>query len=352
MPEQQKVSLLQAGYRVTSGSPLNLKKFLRGDPYARGLNEDMDIIDARLTSDTILAEAQEAVIEGQLGAVLGRLNNLVANSGFDHWQRGTSVSGANVFTADLWKTGTTFTGNVARCLHLSTTPAPDNTFVGPFSARISSSTPTAVVLRQKVLNLGPFGGMTLQFSASIVTNNSGRWQLGVKDPLDAEYRVSDFAEGTGAEERLSVPVTLSVGNPWIEVALLGTIDDITQHSAVFGDAALYVGTGPDPVFVPLSPVADLYRCLRHFFNPDAVLYFPVADFGFQPQIARPLPFPVQQSGIPSTQVPEMAVGTEVVPPDITVSETHVVLGTSGGSATAEADEALSATGFYVATDAF
>jgi hypothetical protein len=353
MPTEQKTTTLVAGYRVTSGAPLNLKKFLRGDSYALGLNEDLDIIDARLTSDTALLASQEAVVDGQATSVLGRLSNLLVNGGFDFWQRGAAISGTGVFTADQWKMGSTFSGTVSRALHLSMTLAADDAFVGPFSALVSSSVTTAVVLRQRIFSVGPLAGQTFQFSASVVTSNAGRWRLGIKDLLSTDYTLSAFAAGTGAEQRLSVTHTLAAEQTWVEVALLGTISAPATHKAVVGDASLCVGSNPDAVFIPGSPLADLYRCMRQYFKPGNVLYLPIADFGFQPKMAKPFQLPMQHSGTPTIQNPTMVVGSESVPADfVTASAAHVVLGTYGGSATADPDEALRMTGLSLTTDAF
>lgn len=265
---------LSGGYRVTSGSPLQLKKPLRGDAYGDDLNENLEIIDTQLTLSTELLENQQASLDGFESVVALCVENLLPNGGFEIWTRGYSITGADVFTADLWKVGSDFLGTVSRGRHLSTELA-DSGVAGPYSAVVTSAVSSAINLYTRLSFLSVLAGSALTFSASLVTQQADRFRIALRGS-DGEYHYSDYASGTGAEERLLVTMTIPSGATYVEAALLGAISS-GDHAVSISDATLSLGAPASLASLGISPVLDVYRCLRSRMAFEMPLSFGGAD---------------------------------------------------------------------------
>jgi hypothetical protein len=188
--------------------------------------------------------------------------NLLANGGFEIWQRGAGpfVGIPSEWTADEWyayASGTAF--NVQR----STSP-----HTGVYAAQMSST--VGVELHQEVENYRALSGRDVTFSCWVKT--SGVARLYIYDHTDAGWDSVYYGKtGTGSWEQLTVTKTLRVGlsndtgSSKHGYGLRVSIYSLSGAQVEIDSAMLVVGNFPDGVpFVPMNPADEWSRCQRFY----------------------------------------------------------------------------------------
>jgi len=109
--------------------------------------------------------------------------NLIINGGFDVWQRGTSFSGNNIYTADRWLTINGTTSSITK---------QGNGF--HWNDTVGTS-PTASGIEQRIENLhryvGSIGSLTVSFKLTVNRANSGTTKFYMWD-----YDGSNYVSGS------------------------------------------------------------------------------------------------------------------------------------------------------------
>lgn len=205
-----------------------------------------------------------------LASDVGRLN-LLANGGFETWQRGagpfTGSPGGRVYTADRW----TLVGGVSSTTSISR----DSANAAPGSAYCAALTCTGTCdVRQEVGGIAgsesivvESRGKTLTFSARVKTTVANGIRIQVSDGVVGTS--SAFHSGSGGYETLSVTAPVapngSILSVYFIVSATGTFY-LDNAMLTFGSAADYF---------PIVPADDLLRCLRYFevIAPAAGLYW-------------------------------------------------------------------------------
>ena len=195
----------------------------------------------------------------QLGTDTAR-RNLLANGGFEIWQRGTAsvAIGNGVFLADRWHGGLVGTG--AGTWAQDTT----NVDVGSGAALAATITVTTAApltngmgVMQKLEDFKQLRGKQLTFSIRLKANSGtpnvqltyfdGAWNLGPVTPISTTYTTYTYTF-TPQASASSVYVGL-----WFE----------TNATFYLDNATLVVGSQAAD-YAPMHPADDLNRCLRYY----------------------------------------------------------------------------------------
>lgn len=193
--------------------------------------------------------------------------NLIDNSSFDIWQRGTSFSGvaSNTYTADRWKVNKNVGGTTTVAVAQESTTVDQ----GQYSAKLTMTTAQAggsAVLRQILepsLSLA-LVGKQVTVTVRINTNTSGVIAVSIDGNITATAASSVV---TTTNSWVTVSVTSNViasGDTAIglNIGALGT----AANSVTYIDSVMMT-IGTQPVnFVPTNPEWDLARCERYYFS--------------------------------------------------------------------------------------
>jgi len=212
------------------------------------------IADGTITAADI---ADATITNAKLGSDVARAN-LLANGGFEIWQRGAGpFTGSLVYGPDRWMT------NLGSGSTMSITRVAGADGTSTFAAQIVYTHSAASQLYQKVVNnsdLNELRGTSVSFSARVNSNAANAVQLNLFDSggLNA---VSAFHPGGSTWQTLTVTGTVSGLGAGGE--LHARLQFAASATVQVDDACLVVGSQPAN-YVPLHPADDLARCLRYY----------------------------------------------------------------------------------------
>jgi hypothetical protein len=176
--------------------------------------------------------------------------NLIANGGFEIWQRGSSFSGVtNMFTADMWK----FAGSNAG---YTVTRESSTLHSGTYSFKIVI-TNTTKTIRQSLENWKELEGKTVSFSAWVKSSAASTVRLYLYDGTGGAN--SSFNTGTGWE-RLTVSRSLSgISELTFYIEFVGT-----SGLTAYVDDAMAVQGSEAADFTPRNPGLEQMLCERWY----------------------------------------------------------------------------------------
>ena len=178
---------------------------------------------SKLSAVEVGATADQTKADLNAIGVSGGRKNLIINGGFDVWQRGTSFTADNSFTADRWKTGDGTGGSPARTASQQTftlgqTDVPNAHYYLRHD-QTGASTSGNSSLVQKVEDVTTTAGQTVTFSFYAKANSSMT--------LDARF-IQSF--GTGGSPSSSTTTTesgVTIGTSWTKYTITKAIPSIT-----------------------------------------------------------------------------------------------------------------------------
>lgn len=183
--------------------------------------------------------------------------NLLDNSGFEIWQRGTSFSspGMNVFTADRWQVSLS-TGSPVFTVSREASIVQDGSYSMKIAVTGTAVSDLRLVQRlSSSVKLNP--GATVTFSARVRTNTANKIKLGLYNGSTGAY--SSYHTGDDTWQTLSVSQgwTNSDNQAWI------IIETESTSTTYIDDAVLTIGS-QKKAFYPMPPAIDLIRCQRYY----------------------------------------------------------------------------------------
>jgi hypothetical protein len=198
--------------------------------------------------------------------------NAVINGGMDVFQRGTTFSASNVYTADRWSsyvpTGT--------CTYTRETTIKPDDFVASIKLTQSVATGSPYIMQSiETLNTMPLVGKTVTISAYVYGSASISFTLGLSHSSTVDLTPVTAWSG------LVTSVTQTVGSTWTRISATGTVPttarslrvELYGNSMTAGQAAYFTG-----VQVELGSVAtpfvraggtlqgELAACQRYYYR--------------------------------------------------------------------------------------
>lgn len=211
-----------------------------------------NIIDGTIVSADI---APAGVSNANLGPDVARAN-LLANGGFEQWQRGTAgFTTSNTYSSDRWLSGLG-SGSTFNVLQQTTSP------VAPTGSRYSlgcSYTHGAEsYIYQKVEDFYGLRGQTISFSIMVSANAPNAVRPFVQ--ISGGNNFGAFHPGDSSWQTLTFTISVPVGATSV---VAGVALDASATGIYLDNAMLVVGSQPSN-YVPLHPADDLARCLRYY----------------------------------------------------------------------------------------
>lgn len=304
---------LRSGYRIATSGDLGLSRFVEGeDPWADGMNQNLDRIDATLfenasTASSTAARAAQVQATVSVGGV-----NLLVNPDFSVWQRGTSFSGSSGFyTADQWKAEGDGSATILRGTGLGLSEA---------SARITFSLGVGSLsryLRQRIERPKNYRGrnLTLAADCELVSGSGGSYRIAIVD----DSGTTSSSSGTGSE-RLLVSKTISASATFIEVRLYfeaTNASGVVSYEGAFGSVSLVPSLVTSLPFLPRHPSDEMVLCQRYYqtYSHPSYAFFRQNSSGLNGVSYRiPMTFP------PMVSVPTVTFSsTNTTPGSVTFS---------------------------------
>jgi hypothetical protein len=186
--------------------------------------------------------------------------NLIINGGFDVWQRGTSFSGNNIYTADRWLTINGTTSSITK---------QGNGF--HWNDTVGTS-PTASGIEQRIENLhryvGSIGSLTVSFKLTVNRANSGTTKFYMWDYDGSNYvSGSEYVlpENSGTYSHTFTVSGASDGDVFTCSFWLGNGDYILEN------VQLELGSVATE-FEHRSYGEELALCQRYYYKTDTIRY--------------------------------------------------------------------------------
>jgi hypothetical protein len=174
-------------------------------------------------------------------------DNLLINGGFEIWQRGTSFSGADKYTSDMWyMSGGGVDYTISR----------ESSIVhsGNYSLKVVNL--EDVVIKQQVENYKEFQGKVISLSAWIKSNVTGQIYLKIDDGVG---NTLSSANTTTNWEQLKVTRTISASATKLEISLV-----IYADATVYFDDVMCVQGSEAVEFKPRSVALEWDLCDRWY----------------------------------------------------------------------------------------
>lgn len=251
----QTLALAVDGHDHTSGKGLGLGAgaigtgLITSAMIADGTIATGDLADGSVATAKL---ADSAVSNQKLGADAPRLN-LLANGGFELWQRGTGpFTTSNAYTADRWLTtiGGTSTMSISR-----DTANADAT--GGACAAVSYTHNAASFLSQKVEDLQL--RRVVAWSMRVRSGTASGVRLQLYHSTSTLIASSSYHTGSGTYQTLSVSGTVPAGatNIYLSVSFEAT-------GTYYLDNSMLVVGSVAADYAPLNPTDDLAFCQRYY----------------------------------------------------------------------------------------
>ena len=292
-------------------------------------------------SATNLTNVPAANITGTLPAISGAnltgvrdttggRKNLIINGGFDVWQRGTSFSGGDEFSADRWKKG--LSGGTATATQQAfSVGQTDVPFNPKYFMRCSTSVGNdAVRIEQKIEDVAITSGqnVTISFYAKGTNPGGGSFEIrlgqyfGTGGSADIDRAASDNFTVTSSWQKFSRTITV----PSISGKTLGVgnnLDVMFEQSWGIDSSTAAWELNLAQVQLELGSVAtdfehrsygeELALCLRYFWRDAAIegWFFPINPSNnvyFRSEIY----FPTIMRSSPSVSVDSSITGTQYI----------------------------------------
>jgi hypothetical protein len=209
--------------------------------------------------------ANQAVTNAKLGTDTARLN-LLTNGGFEIWQRNTSFSGVNQFTADRWQlvsAGSGSSGGVSR----QAAPNTDLRSQYAMAVNVVASTVPAAgvgvtngVAMYQVIEpyASAFRGVQVSFSIRVRSDVAGQVQPYINDGVSQYSAVGQATSTTYTTYSITATLASNAASFSVGVNFAG------PNVNYYLDNAMLVTGSVAADYAPLHPADDLARCLRYY----------------------------------------------------------------------------------------
>jgi hypothetical protein len=201
--------------------------------------------------------ANQSVTNIKLGTDTARAN-LLANAGFEIWQRGFGpFTASTAYSADRWQLSVGGAG-------ASLSVAGDSGNVDSIGNSKFSAAATVAIgsgfanLSQKIEDFAQLRGTTVTFSVRVRTSTAGAVQAAIQINASTNT-LGTIHSGNGTWQTLNV--TLAVPNNITSIGVFLIFN--AACTAYIDNAMLVVGSVPAD-YAPLHPADDLARCLRYY----------------------------------------------------------------------------------------
>jgi hypothetical protein len=206
------------------------------------------------------------------GRVLPTRRNAIINGGMDVWQRGTTFTGSNVYTADRWTSFIPAGG----CTYTRETTIVPTGFAASIKLTQSGATGSSYIMQSiETANTIPLAGKTVTVSAFVYGGVSTSFTLALNHSSTVDRTpVSPF-------DGLVASSTATVGATWTRITATGTVPttaktlrlDLFANSLGVGQSVYFTGVQVEEGSVP-TPFArnadslqgELAACQRYYYR--------------------------------------------------------------------------------------
>jgi hypothetical protein len=231
---------------------------------------DIDRLFVYRSSSSAWVQIAESTNLAALSAVLPTRRNAIINGGMDVWQRGTTFTGSNVYTADRW---TSFipTGG---CTYTRETTIVPTAFAASIKLTQSGATGSPYIMQSiETANTIPLAGKTVTISAFVYGGVSTSFTLSLSHSATVDRTPVSPFDGSVATS------TATVGATWTRITATGTVPttaktlrlDLFANSLGVGQSVYFTGVQVEEgsVATPFVRAAETFQgelaaCQRYY----------------------------------------------------------------------------------------
>jgi hypothetical protein len=231
-------------------------------------------------------------------------NNILVNSGFDNWQRGTSFTNpANgSFPSDAWKI--LYAGVTPPSFVIAEEPTAINVQSGQFALRMTCTNAGATLsqgltIQQNVEDVYNFRSKAITLSVYIKTTLVNKARIKMTD--DSGSTISAFHTGSGVYEKLVITRTIDATATFlhVDIGFLNPVD-VSVGVMYIDSCMMVVGTTAFD-WQPQNPFMELARCQRYYENQPNFFYR-FYDSQGSAAYSFPVHFAVPKASVPTVTI--------------------------------------------------
>jgi hypothetical protein len=181
----------------------------------------------------------------------GAYTNILANGGFEIWQRGAGPFTADGYNADMWKQDKNGTSTI------TVTREGTEKISGLYSMKIVYTHNLNSAIRQFIENFEEYRGKTVTFSMWVKCDTASAALLRIDDGVGTSS--SDFHTGDNAWQKLTTTLTLDNSASDFQVFLR-----LSASATIYIDNAMLTISDKIVDYTPLNIAEDWDRCLRYY----------------------------------------------------------------------------------------